>query len=261
MRHHGPEHRRGRPVAFAAHRPDQYGRYGHVPRAQRRRPQWPRPLVALLLLAFLGAAILGLGAALDRAGFFSSTDWGRQSAADTSVEGAPADGASAQAVTTQPPPNPVAANLPPQVADPVRVRVPAIGVDAGTDPMGIRSDGSIEVPEDFAQTGWWKDGPEPGEIGPSVILGHVDSVDGPAVFFDLRGLTAGDEIHVDRADGTTVTFLVERIEQHSKDDFPTEAVYGPTTDSQLRLVTCGGVFDQDARSYKDNLIVFASQKV
>lgn len=144
-----------------------------------------------------------------------------------------------------------------QAAEPTAVRIPSISVNASTLPLGLHADGTIEVPEDFSTTGWWREGPEPGEIGPAVILGHVDSYDGPAVFFELEDLAIGDSIHVDRADGSTVSYVVERIEQHAKNDFPTAAVYGPTDDSELRLVTCGGTFDRDARSYQDNVIVFA----
>lgn len=144
-----------------------------------------------------------------------------------------------------------------QVATPTRIRIPAIGVDASMVPLGLRDDGTIEVPSDFAQTGWWVDGPEPGEVGPAVILGHVDSRTGPAVFFDLGRLTSGDAIHVDRIDGSTVTYVVDRAEQHPKNAFPTETVYGSTAEPVLRLVTCGGQFDRDRRSYDDNVIVFA----
>lgn len=125
-------------------------------------------------------------------------------------------------------------------------------------PLALEADGTIEVPSDFSQAGWWVDGPEPGEVGPSVILGHVDSRRGPAVFFDLLELRPGDAVHVDRSDGTTVTYIVERTEQHPKDAFPTQAVYGPTDEPVLRLVTCGGTFDRDRRSYDDNVVVFAT---
>ncbi len=146
-----------------------------------------------------------------------------------------------------------------RAADPVGIRIPMIDVAAETVPLGLRPDGSIEVPEDFDQTGWWVDGPEPGEPGPAVVLGHVDSVAGPAVFSRLADLSVGDAIHVDREDGTTVSYRVDRIEQHPKHDFPTDAVYGRgSDDSVLRLVTCGGQFDRDVRSYVDNIIVFAS---
>ena len=141
---------------------------------------------------------------------------------------------------------------------PVGIRIPSIGVDASMIPLGLRPDRSIEVPQDFAQAGWWADGPEPGEPGPAVVLGHVDSRSGPAVFFDLRDLESGDEVVIDRADGTSVTYRVDRLEQHPKDEFPTDAVYGPTADAQLRLVTCGGEFDRGVRHYVDNIVVFAS---
>lgn len=143
--------------------------------------------------------------------------------------------------------------------NPVGVRIPTIAVMAETIPLDLRADGSIEVPEDYDQTGWWADGPEPGEPGAAVILGHVDSVDGPAVFSRLGDLSIGDVVHVDREDGTSVSYQVDRIEQHPKDHFPTDAVYGRDGDeSVLRLVTCGGRFDRDARSYVDNVIVFTS---
>lgn len=144
-------------------------------------------------------------------------------------------------------------------APPTRVRIPAIDVDARMIPLGLRDDGSIEVPSEAEQAGWWVDGPEPGETGPAVILGHVDSRTGPAVFHRLRDLSAGDVVSVDRQDGTTVSYRVTRIEQHAKDAFPTQAVYGPTEAPVLRLVTCGGSFDRQARSYDENVIVFAEQ--
>jgi hypothetical protein len=97
----------------------------------------------------------------------------------------------------------------------------------------------------------------PGERGPAVIAGHVDSKRGPAVFFRLPDLGRGDRIFVDRADGTTAVFAAQRIERHDKATFPTDAVYGDTPDPQLRLITCGGKFDRKHRRYLDNVIVFA----
>lgn len=169
------------------------------------------------------------------------------STGSTTAADAPAGGVASSAATAEPE----------QAAMPTRIRIPAIGVDASMIPLGLRNDGSIEVPTDFSQTGWWVDGPEPGEVGPAVVLGHVDSQSGPAVFFDLDQLAPGDPIHVDRLDGTTVTYIVDRSEQHAKDAFPTETVYGSTAEPVLRLVTCGGDFDRDRRSYDDNVIVFA----
>ncbi len=213
----------------------------HYSQETRRRPtgidRLVRALSILLTMTGLTVGIVVVGIALQQRGLFA----GDPTAATDVGPGQPGDAAGDSL----------------QAAEPTAVRVPSIDVNAATIPLGLSSDGAIEVPEDFAQTGWWRDGPEPGETGPAVILGHVDSFDGPAVFFELGNLAIGDPIHVDRADGTTVSYVVERIEQHAKDDFPTAAVYGPTDGSELRLVTCGGTFDPDARSYKDNVIVFA----
>ncbi|OLT22925.1 hypothetical protein BJF78_32670 [Pseudonocardia sp. CNS-139] len=152
---------------------------------------------------------------------------------------------------------PAAAREQVQVANPVRVRVPAIAVDAAIVPLEVDARGVLPPPATNEETGWWRAGPEPGEPGPAVIVGHVDSRQGPAVFFRLRQLVAGDLIHVDRTDGTTVTFVVEGVERFGKTAFPTDAVYGPTPDSRLRLVTCGGRFDRSSRHYVDNVVVFA----
>ena len=146
-----------------------------------------------------------------------------------------------------------------QAPNPAVIRIPRLEVEASIIPLGLQEDGSIEVPEDPDQAGWWLGGPEPGETGPAVILGHVDSQEeGPAVFFYLQYLDPGDEIHIDRVDGSTITYLVESTERHNKDEFPTDAVYGPTEAPTLRLVTCGGDFDFGVRTYEDNVIVFAS---
>jgi hypothetical protein len=144
-------------------------------------------------------------------------------------------------------------------ADPVRVRVPAVDIDAPVNPLFVDGNGVLPPPESFDAAGWWHDGPEPGEAGPAVITGHVDSYRGPAVFFRLDDITAGDRIFVDRADGSTVTFVAHRTERHPKDGFPTEAVYGDTPETALRLITCGGVFDEEDRRYLDNIIVFATR--
>lgn len=145
-----------------------------------------------------------------------------------------------------------------QAADPVRVRIPAIGVDAPVQALIVDENGVLPPLDTFEGTGWWQAGPEPGEAGPAVIAGHVDSYRGPAVFFELDELEQGDEILVDRADGSTVAFVAQRTEQHPKDAFPTESVYGDTPDPQLRLITCGGIFDPEKLSYLDNFIVFAT---
>ncbi|MQA15921.1 MAG: class F sortase [Pseudonocardiaceae bacterium] len=146
-----------------------------------------------------------------------------------------------------------------QAADPVRVRVPAVGIDAPVGPLFMNDKGVLAAPESFEAAGWWHDGPEPGEIGPAVVAGHVDSYRGPAVFFRLDEIAPGDEIFIDRADGSTVAFVATRTERHPKDEFPTEAVYGGTPEPQLRLITCGGAFDDEQRRYLANVIVYADR--
>lgn len=153
---------------------------------------------------------------------------------------------------------PVAPTRPEVVAEPAAVVIPAIGVRSDLLPLGIAPDGGAEVPDDFARAGWFRGGGRPGGRGPTVLLGHVDSTDGPAVFFRLRDLRPGDVIEVTTAaDGTPARYAVERTEQVAKDAFPTFAVFGATPDDVLRLVTCAGAFDRGARSYTDNLVVHA----
>lgn len=144
-----------------------------------------------------------------------------------------------------------------QVADPVRVRIPAIGVSSSLVRLGRAPDQSIEVPSDYQAAGWFVEGPRPGEPGPAVILGHVDSKAGPGVFFELRRLTPGAEVLVDRVDGSTVGFRVRSTLRVPKTAFPTDLVYAPTLEPALRLVTCGGGFDREKGSYLDNVIVDA----
>jgi len=141
---------------------------------------------------------------------------------------------------------------------PARLVIPSIGVSASLLRLGLRSDGTLEVPENFALTGWWSGGATPGERGPAVIVGLIDSKTGPAVFYRLRYLSAGDKIKVIGRDRSIVWFEVERLEQHPKDFFPTERVYGDTHTSTLRLVTCGGEFNDSTGHYLDNIIAFAS---
>src|SRR4029453_726301 len=117
-------------------------------------------------------------------------------------------------------------------------------------------DGALTPPKNFAKAGWYADGTRPGDVGPAVIAGHVDSKRGPAVFYKLRELQAGDLIAVPRG-GKTVRFRVVSTAWYPKKSFPTTQVYGPTPDRQLRLITCGGVFDHTLRSYKENLVVYA----
>jgi hypothetical protein len=143
------------------------------------------------------------------------------------------------------------------VAEPVRLRIPSAAVDTRLVRLGTAADRSIEVPTSFDVAGWFADGPRPGEPGPAVVLGHVDSRTGPAVFSRVATLQPDARILVDRADGSTVAFRVTGTQRVPKVEFPTELVYGPTLEPSLRLVTCGGSFDAAAGSYRDNVIVYA----
>lgn len=140
---------------------------------------------------------------------------------------------------------------------PVAVRIPAVSVDTTLETLDRLPDGTVEVPVDWNRAGWYRGGARPGAPGPAIILGHVDSRSGPAVFYRLRELRAGDEIFVEQRGGREMRFVVQRVEQHDKDAFPTDAVYFPTLRPTLRLVTCGGSFDHSTGHYRDNIIVFA----
>ncbi|MFQ1004038.1 class F sortase [Modestobacter sp. SSW1-42] len=166
------------------------------------------------------------------------------------------------AVAVSPPPaGPAARTIvdPAAVPEPVAVSIPAIGVRRDLVDLGLAGDGTAEVPVDPDDAGWFTGGGRPGSRGPTVLLGHVDSTAGPAVFSDLRELVAGDVVEVTVADGSVARYAVTGTEQVPKDRFPTAAVFGATTADVLRLVTCTGDFDRGARSYVDNLVVTAER--
>ncbi len=158
---------------------------------------------------------------------------------------------------------------PPQSADPAPVAAPAsltiplIGVKTNLITLGLAAGGAMQVPSTVSVAGWYTGSPRPGSIGSSVIVGHVDgrvnSSEASGVFFRLNTLKAGDGIFVKRADGTTVEFRVTKVQEYLKDQFPTQDVYGPTPDAELRLITCGGAFDPVTRHYLSNIVVYATQ--
>ncbi len=135
--------------------------------------------------------------------------------------------------------------------------IPVLGVTSSVVDLGLQPDGSMELPPGAYPVGWYDRSPTPGQRGPAVIVGHVDWGDDRGAFYGLRAMRPGDRIDVERADGTTATFRVGRVERHAKDDFPTSEVYGDVEWSALRLITCGGRFDEEAGDYEDNVIVFA----
>lgn len=143
-------------------------------------------------------------------------------------------------------------------SEPVALRIPAIGLAVPVDELGLALDHTVEVPSDAQRPGWFRLGPSPGQVGSAVILGHVDSSRGPAVFFRLRELRTGDLVDVTRADGLIVHFVVRAVAQYPKDRFPSARVYGSAGFSALQLVTCGGVFDRSTRHYLSNVVVYTS---
>ncbi|MFC9390234.1 class F sortase [Streptomyces venezuelae] len=162
---------------------------------------------------------------------------------------------SAAPATAAAPVKPLARSLP------VRVQVPAAGVDTGATgsvlELGLAADGTVEVPsvEDADRIGWYGKGVTPGQTGPAVLIGHFDTARGPAVLKDVAKVRVGDEITVTRADGSTAVFRVRELEQVDKDAFPTAKVYGDTARPELRLVTCGGELVDGHRP--DNIILYA----
>jgi Domain of unknown function (DUF4397)/Sortase domain len=146
---------------------------------------------------------------------------------------------------------------PPAAAAPVRLQVPSAGIDTAVVAVDLDAAGALVPPSGDGAAGWYRQGPTPGDLGPAVLTGHVDSVAGPAVFFRLRDVTVGDPVLVGRADGTTLRFTVTRVASYPKAAFPGTEVYRPTPGAELRLITCGGTFDRAARSYLDNVVVYA----
>jgi len=141
---------------------------------------------------------------------------------------------------------------------PLELSIPAIGLSAPLSELGLNPNQTVQVPTSFQVPGWYKFGPSPGQIGSSVILGHVDSYQGPAVFFRLRSLRPGDHVDVTLADRVVAHFVVRQVAMYPKTNFPTLQVYGSHGYSALQLVTCGGAFDTQTRSYLSNVVVYTS---
>lgn len=196
----------------------------------------------------------------------------------TSAEPAPSSTSQAPVTSAESPssataPSSSSAAAPPPVAAPAIsgpilpasrptvLEVPSIGVRSDLLDLGQNADGTVQVPDvddPNSPAGWYNGSPTPGELGPSILLGHVDSRTlGPGVFYNLADLQPGAEIRVTREDGTVAIFQVDRVQSYSKVDFPTLTVYGNLDHAGLRLITCGGVFDAEAGSYESNIVAFA----
>jgi hypothetical protein len=211
-----------------------------------RRRGW---LAALALLAVAGLVLVVLGLTA-----------GPRAAAPVAA----ADTRAPVTVPVGPTPTPTATAAPDLPASPpTRIAVPALGVDSAVNPVGLNPDGTVQVPAPgplYDQAAWYTGSARPGQRGPAVILGHIDSAaNGPSVFYRLSSLRPLDEFTVTRADGRTLVYRVNSVRSYPKDAFPSQAVYGPTTRPEVRLITCGGAFDPRARSYVDNTVVYANQ--
>jgi sortase (surface protein transpeptidase) len=198
-------------------------------------------LAAIAVLAVGGASLIGVGL--------------------SSQEQPPSPPPTARS-SVSPLPNVEASNETLTRSEPASLDIPAIDVHSAVQQVGLEEDGAIQVPAPgphYNDAAWYKHSPTPGELGPAIIVGHVDSAaDGPSVFFDLGALQAGDRISVTREDGDVATFKVDTVRRFSKDRFPTQLVYGRTDHAALRLITCGGPFDVATGHYLDNIAVFAS---
>ncbi len=144
--------------------------------------------------------------------------------------------------------------------DPITLKIPSIGLTAPLVKTGLESDGSLHVPSSPDQTGWYKYGPIPGEIGPAVITGHLDSKDGPGILWNLNKVKIGDLVQVLRDDESTAEFIVDKLETYPQDNFATQKVYGPIPNAGLRIITCSGTYSRQAQHYSDDLVVYASLK-
>ena len=139
---------------------------------------------------------------------------------------------------------------------PVRLIIPKLHIDAPFEILGLNSDKTVGVPKEYTTVGWYSGSKTPGEIGPSVILGHVDSYKGPAVFFFLGRLEKGDQFTIERSDRSKALFEVDSLERYPQSDFPTDKVYGPIGFAGIRLITCSGKYDHDTKRYSNNLVVY-----
>jgi len=200
-----------------------------------------------------GAALLAL-IIVGTAGCSAQTALKGATPAATSTRVAPS-ASSTQSPT--PTPSPVVVGAAPLARSvPVRLQIGAIGVDSGLMDLGLKADGTLQVPPSGFPAGWYTGMPTPGELGPAIIVGHVDWK-GPGVFYDLHKLKPGDLVAVTRKDASKPLFRVTGVQQFPKDRFPTKAVYGPLDHAGLRLITCGGTFNPQTGHYEDNIVAFA----
>lgn len=216
---------------------------------------WHRPrLLAAVLISAVVLGLVVLGVTVGGSSTPTSQAQPPTSAAPTSPSGPARDPGWSP---TTPSPRVTPTSVRPADLRPVSVRIDAIDVRSDLLPLATDATGVLVPPDPYDVAGWFTGGPVPGDVGPAIIAGHVDSRAGPGVFFRLEEMAEGDLIEVTRSDRSRVSFVVTRVEQYPKNAFPTERVYGPTPAHELRLITCGGAFDSSRRSYLDNIVVYA----
>ncbi|MCW2782738.1 MAG: putative secreted protein [Marmoricola sp.] len=198
------------------------------------------------------AVVLAVGAVACVAAGWARDDTGSATAETTTAP-------QSTPVSLAPPGPSSAKNLPTSRvpgARPTALKIPAIGVSTSVVPLGLNADGTVEVPADPDKAGWYRRASQPGQAGSAVILGHVDSDVGPAVFYHLKTLTVGDKVDVVRVDGSVAEFKVAKLVTYANQDFPAQKVYGYRSHPTLTLVTCGGDYDRSAGGYQANVVVF-----
>jgi Sortase domain len=239
------------------------GQEGAVPKVSApasAEPSWGRVLATTISLwvsrrrtRLVAASIFGTGLLAVGAGTAGLVVVGGSSAPSVRLPARPSPVAAPSVHTV----TPVWLETMQRAARPVWLTVPVIGVRASIVDLGLNRNGTLQVPGSTTVVGWYTGSPRPGAIGSAVIAGHVDSRAGPGVFFWLRTMRPGERIYVKRADGTMAVFTVTGVRMYPKNKFPTAAVYGPVPDAELRLITCGGTFDESGGSYLSNVVVFA----
>ncbi|HEV7195364.1 MAG TPA: class F sortase [Pedococcus sp.] len=219
-----------------------------------RRRRHPAAVLAVLLLA-VGAALLAIG--------IHAQQHAPQPPASAAIPLPIATASTPPSAPGPGPGRPVTSIRGPilTAALPTRLDIPAIGVSSELMQLGLNADRTVQVPPlgRDSRAGWYRYSPMPGQLGPAVLLGHVDSAQyGPGVFFKLGALRPGDTVNVTRADHTIAVFRVDRVVSYSKDHFPTLEVYGNTDHAALRLITCGGRFNLSSHGYESNIVAYAS---
>ena len=220
--------------------PDQTSPPKHLRPGRRRTLVWAALAVVLVVAA-------GFALALTR-------DRSEQSGASTQPAGSSGSTSSGGASIQTPVPAPRNGV---RAAPPAHVAVPRLGISSSLQRLHLLKNGELQAPSAWMEAGWYADGIRPGNVGPAVIAGHVDSTLGPAIFYRLREMRVGDKILITEVGGKVLTFVVSEVRSYAKDRFPTDTVYGPTAVPELRLVTCTGDFDYVHHNYLDNLVVFA----